>query len=115
MSASFAIVPTFPRTWLSAPGLGLKNVAVWHNEHPLTTVPAGVNPATGRRLNDLDRQMIADSAIPRSVHSNLMAGLRKDLSAILELSLNRGEIVLQARRLTCAVAEARVGCWFRAS
>jgi hypothetical protein len=58
----------------------LKAVHDWHNEHPLTTVPAGVNPATGRRLSDLDRQMIADSAIPRSVHSNLMAGLRKDLS-----------------------------------
>ena len=58
----------------------LKSVRDWHNEHPLTNVPAGVNPATGRRLDDLDRQMIADSAIPRSVHSNLMAGLRKDLS-----------------------------------
>jgi hypothetical protein len=58
----------------------LKAVRDWHNDHPLTTVPAGVNPANGKRLSDLDRQMIADSAIPRSVHSNLMARLRKDLS-----------------------------------
>ena len=58
----------------------LQAVRDWHNEHPFTTVPAGINPATGKRLSDLDRQMIADSAIPRSVHTNLMAGLRKDLS-----------------------------------
>jgi hypothetical protein len=58
----------------------LKAIRDWHNDHPFSTVPAGVNPANGKRLSDLDRQMIADSAIPRSVHSNLMAGLRKDLS-----------------------------------
>jgi hypothetical protein len=59
----------------------LKTIRDWHNEHPFTTVPAGINPTTGKRLNDLDRQMIADSAIPKTVHENLMAGLRKDLSA----------------------------------
>jgi|ERR1051325_724619 hypothetical protein len=58
----------------------LKAVRDWHNDHPLTTVPAGINPATGKLLNQLDRQMIADSAIPKSVHQNLMTGLRKDLS-----------------------------------
>jgi len=58
----------------------LKSVRDWHNEHPLTTVPAGMNPVTGKPLSNLDRQMIADSAIPKSVHENLMAGLRKDLS-----------------------------------
>jgi hypothetical protein len=58
----------------------LKAVRDWHNEHPFTNVPAGINPYTGKRLSDLDRQMIADSAIPRSVHENLMTGLRKDLS-----------------------------------
>lgn len=58
----------------------LKTIRDWHNEHPFTTVPAGINPVTGKPLSQLDRQMIADSALPRSVHENLMAGLRKDLS-----------------------------------
>ena len=58
----------------------LKAVRDWHNEHPYTTVPAGINPATGRRLSDLDRQVIADSAIPKSVHENLMTGLRQELN-----------------------------------
>ena len=58
----------------------LKNIRDWHNEHPFTNVPAGINPVTGKPLSQLDRQMIADSAIPKSVHENLMAGLRKDLT-----------------------------------
>jgi hypothetical protein len=52
----------------------------WHNEHPATNVPAGINPITGKKLNDVDRQVIADSAMPKSVHTNLLAGLRKDLN-----------------------------------
>ena len=58
----------------------LKAIRDWHNEHPFTTVPAGINPVTGKPLSQLDRQMIADSAMPKSVHETLMAGLRKDLS-----------------------------------
>jgi hypothetical protein len=58
----------------------LKAVRDWHNAHPYTTVPEGLNPATGKRLSTLDRQFIADSAIPKSVHDNLMAGLRHELS-----------------------------------
>jgi hypothetical protein len=58
----------------------LKAIRDWHNEHPPTTVPAGINPVTGNKLNDLDRQIIANSAMPKSVHENLMAGLRKDLT-----------------------------------
>jgi hypothetical protein len=58
----------------------LKAVRDWHNEHPFTTVPAGINPVTGNPLSNLDRQVIADSAMPGSVHENLMAGLRKELS-----------------------------------
>ena len=58
----------------------LKTIRDWHNEHPFTTVPAGINPATGNKLSDLDRQVIANSAMPGSVHENLMAGLRKDLT-----------------------------------
>src|ERR1051325_4914188 len=43
----------------------LKAIRDWHNEHPPTTVPAGINPATGNKLSDLDRQIIASSAIPK--------------------------------------------------
>lgn len=57
----------------------LKAVRDWHNDHAYTTVPAGINPVTGQPLSKLHRQMIADSAMPKTVHENLMAGLRKDL------------------------------------
>lgn len=52
----------------------------WNNEHPFSTVPAGINPATGQKLSELDRQIIANSAMPESVHANLMNGLRKELT-----------------------------------
>lgn len=58
----------------------LRAVRDWHNGHSATNVPAGINPVTGKKLSDLDRQMIADSALPKSVHENLLAGLKKDLS-----------------------------------
>lgn len=57
----------------------LKNVRDWNKEHSYTNVPAGINPVTGKSLSPLDRQVIADSAMPKSVHEDLMAGLRKDL------------------------------------
>ncbi|MDM1293618.1 DUF3826 domain-containing protein [Sphingobacterium sp. N143] len=52
----------------------------WHNSHPASTVPAGINPYTGTRLSELDRSIIADSAQPDSIHGNLMHGLRKELN-----------------------------------
>lgn len=58
----------------------LKTIRDWHNEHPHTTVPAGINPVTGKRLSELDRQIIANSAMPQAIHQDLMAGLRKDLT-----------------------------------
>jgi hypothetical protein len=58
----------------------LDAVRDWHNDHPSTSVPEGINPANGRKFNELERQFIADSAIPKSVHEQLMTGLRKDLS-----------------------------------
>lgn len=58
----------------------LKTVRDWHNDHPFSTVPAGINPATGNKLSELDRQVIANSAMPGTVHESLMNGLRKDLS-----------------------------------
>ena len=58
----------------------LKTIRDWHNEHPFTTVPAGINPVTGNKLSELDRQVIANSAIPKSVHDNLMNVLKAELS-----------------------------------
>ncbi|HEY4206449.1 MAG TPA: DUF3826 domain-containing protein, partial [Puia sp.] len=58
----------------------LKAVRDWNNTHPYTAVPAGVDPATGKPLSVMDRQIIANSAKPGSVHEDLMNGLRKDLN-----------------------------------
>lgn len=58
----------------------LKTIRDWHNEHPYTTVPAGINPLNGNPLSELDRQIIANSAIPATVHEDLMNGLREDLN-----------------------------------
>lgn len=58
----------------------LRTIRDWHNSHPPTTVPAGINPVTGKPLSTLDRQIIANSAMPKSVHADLMAGLRADLT-----------------------------------
>ncbi len=58
----------------------MKAVRDWHNAHPYTEVPAGMNPSTGNPLNEVEREVIANSAKPKSVHVNLMDGLRKDLS-----------------------------------
>ncbi|WP_421944093.1 DUF3826 domain-containing protein [Pedobacter sp.] len=58
----------------------LTTVKDWHNEHPSSTVPDGINPVTGSKLSDLDKQIIADSAMPSSVHQSLMDGLKKNLS-----------------------------------
>jgi len=68
----------------------MKAVRDWHNNHPFTTVPEGINPVTGNKLTELDRQIIADSAIPSTVHQNLMEGLSKDLTPTqVELILDR--------------------------
>lgn len=58
----------------------LKAVRDWHNDHPASLVPAGINPATGNRLSEIDRDIIANSAIPRSVHDSLMGVLKRELS-----------------------------------
>ncbi len=52
----------------------------WNNDHPYTTVPAGIDPSTGKPLSNMDRQIIAISAMPRTTHDSLMTGLRKDLT-----------------------------------
>ena len=58
----------------------LDAVRDWHNDHPFTLVPEGINPANGRPLNELDRQFITDSSLPKTVHEQLMSGLKKDLT-----------------------------------
>lgn len=58
----------------------LRAVRDWHNNHPYTIIPKGINPLNGEPLTDLDRQMIADSAMPQEVHERLMKGLRSVLS-----------------------------------
>jgi hypothetical protein len=55
-------------------------VKEWNNTHPASSVPAGINPATGNKLSEMDRQIIANSAMPASVHQNLMTGLKADLT-----------------------------------
>jgi len=59
----------------------LKAVRNWNNEHSASTVPAGINPATGNKLSELDRQVIAMSAMPLSVHQTLMNALSADLTS----------------------------------
>lgn len=58
----------------------LKAVRDWNNGHSYESVPAGINPESGKPLSTMDRQIIVNSSLPKSVHENLMAGLRKDLS-----------------------------------
>ena len=54
-------------------------VVEWHNAHPYTAV-AESDPATGRRLSDVEREMTADRQIPASVRRTLLKGLRRHLS-----------------------------------
>lgn len=64
----------------NAVALHLKTIRHWHNSHPFTTVPAGINPATGNKLSDLDRQVIANSSMPASIHKDLMDALKNELT-----------------------------------
>lgn len=54
-------------------------VVEWHNAHPYTTIPE-IDPKTGRKLNEVEREMIADQSIPASVRKELMKGLKKHLT-----------------------------------
>lgn len=58
----------------------LKTVRDWHNDHPSSTVPAGINPATGNRLSEMDRDIIANSVMPKSVHDSLINVLKRELT-----------------------------------
>lgn len=68
----------------------LTAVRDWHNSHPYTTIPEGINPTTGGKLSEMDRQIIICSAKPRSVHDNLMNVLRTELdSSQVEVILDK--------------------------
>lgn len=58
----------------------LKAIRDWNNSHSYESVPAGIDPATGKALSTMDRQIIINSSMPKSVHENLMTGLRADLT-----------------------------------
>ncbi len=58
----------------------LRAIREYNNAHPYTETPAGINPATGKPLSTLDRQVITVSAMPKAIHENLMAGLRQQLT-----------------------------------
>ncbi len=64
----------------AAIAIHLKAVRDWNNEHPFTIVPAGINPANGNRLSEMDRQIIANSSMPASIHKNLMDVLNSELA-----------------------------------
>jgi hypothetical protein len=64
----------------NAIALHLKTIRDWHNSHPFSSVPAGINPVTGNKLSDLDRQIIANSAMPGSIHKDLMDVLKTELT-----------------------------------
>ncbi len=54
-------------------------VVEWHNAHPYTSYPE-VDAKTGRKLNDVEREMLADQQIPASVRQTLVKGLKKHLT-----------------------------------
>jgi hypothetical protein len=58
----------------------IKAIRDWNNSHSYESVPTGIDPATGKALSTMDRQIIINSSLPKSVHENLMAGLRRDLT-----------------------------------
>ena len=59
----------------------LTAVKDWHNSHPYTMIPEGINPTTGGKLSEMDRQIIICSSKPRSIHDNLMNALKAELDS----------------------------------
>ena len=66
----------------SAIATHLTAVKEWHNSHPYTLIPEGINPATGSKLSEMDRQIIICSTKPRPIHDNLMTVLRTELDSL---------------------------------
>ena len=59
----------------------LTAVKDWHNSHPYTMIPEGINPTTGGKLSEMDRQIIICSTKPKSIHDNLMNVLKAELDS----------------------------------
>jgi len=57
-------------------------VREWHNSHPYTMIPEGINPTTGGKLSEMDRQIIICSTKPKSIHDNLMKVLKTELDSV---------------------------------
>jgi ribosomal protein S24E len=66
----------------SAIATHLTSVKEWHNSHPFTLTPEGINPTTGSKLSEMDRQLIICSTKPKSVHENLMNVLKTELDSV---------------------------------
>ena len=66
----------------SAIATHLTSVRDWHNSHPYTMIPEGINPTTGGKLSEMDRQLIICSTKPKSVHDNLMNVLTSELDSV---------------------------------
>ena len=60
----------------------LTAVRDWHNSHPYTLVPGGINPTTGNMLSEMDREIIICSTKPKSIHDNLMTVLKSELDSL---------------------------------
>jgi hypothetical protein len=74
----------------SAIATHLTAVRDWHNSHPYTMIPEGINPTTGGKLSEMDRQIIICSTKPKSIHDNLMNVLKTELdSAQVETILDK--------------------------
>ena len=71
---------TKERRVATAISIHLKAIRDWNNDHPFSTVPAGINPATGNKLSELDRQIIANSSMPASLHKDLLDVLNRELT-----------------------------------
>ena len=65
----------------SAIATHLTAVKDWHNSHPFTMTPEGINPTTGGKLSEMDRQIIICSTKPKSMHDNLMNVLKAELDS----------------------------------
>lgn len=65
----------------TAIGTHLIDVKEWHNSHPYTLTPEGINPTTGSKLSEMDRQLIICSTKPKFIHDNLMNVLRAELDS----------------------------------
>jgi Protein of unknown function (DUF3826) len=66
----------------SAIATHLTSVRDWHNSHPYTMIPEGINPTTGGKLSEMDRQIIICSTKPKSIHDNLMNVLETELDSV---------------------------------